>query len=75
VTLIRRYGVGFPWNDPQSLGRSLGLSALLGPLMEAYMIVAKKRVLPLTAMRVPRRAQVRPLLGTVSLPGARSQSE
>jgi SAM-dependent methyltransferase len=75
VTLIRRYGVGFPWNGPQSLGRSLGLSALLGPLMEAYMIVAKKRVLPLTVMRVPRRAQVRPLLGTVSLPGARSQSE
>jgi hypothetical protein len=43
--------------------------------MEAYMVVAKKRVIPLTATRVPRRAQVRPLLGTVGLPGARSQAE
>ncbi len=74
VTLVRRYGVGFPWGGSRSIGRSRSLRALLGPLMEAYMIVAKKRVMPMTVMRLPRRAQVRPLLGAVSLPGARSQS-
>jgi SAM-dependent methyltransferase len=73
VTQVRRYGVGFPWwGDGISVGEPQSLRSLLGPLMEAYLVVAKKRVIPLTVMRTPRRAQVRPMIGAVSLPGARA---
>lgn len=74
VSLVRRYGVGFPWTRPRSLGEPSGLRALIGPLMEAYVVVAKKRVIPLDIRRLPARAQVRPLIGAVGLPAARSQT-
>ena len=75
ITLVRRYGVGFPWSQPTSVTFTLSLRSVLRPLMEAYMVVAKKRVIPLTVSRLPRRAQVRPLLAPVGLPGARAQAE
>lgn len=71
VTLVRRYGTGFPWAQGVSLGEPGNLMSLLGPLMQAYLILAKKRVIPLSLMHQPRRAQVRPLIGAVSLPGTR----
>ena len=70
VSLVRRYGTGFPWSTGISLGEPGSLRSLLGPLLQAYLIVAKKRVMPLTLMRLKRRAQVRPLIGAVGLPGA-----
>jgi SAM-dependent methyltransferase len=75
VTLARRYGVGFPWSEARSVGEPTSLRSLLGPLMEAYLVVAKKRVIPLSVIRHPLRSQVRPLIGAVSLPGARSIAE
>ncbi len=71
VTLVRRYGTGFPWADGISLGDPGSLRSLVGPLMQAYIIVAKKRVIPLSLMHLPRRAQVRPMIGAVSIPAAR----
>jgi hypothetical protein len=71
VTLVRRYGTGFPWSGGISLGDPGSLRSLLGPLMQAYLIVAKKRVIPLSLTHLRRRAQVRPMIGAVSMPGAR----
>lgn len=63
VTEQRCFGVGFPWSRPRSVGGPLNLPALLNPLMEGYLIVAKKRVIPMSLVgRVPR-AQVRALVG------------
>jgi hypothetical protein len=75
VTLVRRYGTGFPWSTGISLGDPGSLRSVLGPLMQAYLIVAKKRVIPLSLMHMKRRAQVRPMIGAVSLPGARTLPE
>lgn len=71
ITLVRRYGAGLRWAR-RSLGEPGGLRALFGPFMEAYMVVAKKRVIPLDLRRLPARAQVRPLLQPVGLPAART---
>lgn len=75
VTRVRRYGVGFPWNPPRTLSDPRSFRALLAPSMEAYLVIAKKRVIPLTLQRQGLRAQVRPLIGAVSLSGARAVSE
>ncbi|GAC1621741.1 MAG: class I SAM-dependent methyltransferase [Nevskia sp.] len=61
VSEQRCFGVGFPWARARSVGGPLNLPALLNPLMEAYLIVAKKRVIPMSL--VGRRAQVRALVG------------
>ena len=63
VMLVRRYGVGFPWAAPRSVGEPVGLHTLLNPVMEGYLIMAKKRVIPMSLVARLPRAQVRPLVG------------
>ncbi len=81
VMLMRRFGVGFPWGAPRTVGEQAGLHSLLNPFMEGYLIMAKKRVIPMTlAGRLPR-AQVRTLVGGAlggaasRLPGAQPRQE
>ena len=80
VAEVRRFGVGFPWARPRSEGGPFTLRSLQNPLMEAYLIVAKKRVVPMSLVGRLPRAQVRPLLvggaiaggigrGVAALPG------
>lgn len=65
VTEERRFGVGFPWARPRSVGDGFSLRSLQNPLMEGYLIVAKKRVVPMSMVGRLPRAQVRPLVGGV----------
>jgi SAM-dependent methyltransferase len=44
------------------------------PWPEAYLLVAKKRVIPMTLAGRPQRAAVRPILGGVTLPGAHTRN-
>ena len=69
VVEVRRYGNGFPWTAPAS-DHSHGLERWLGALLEGYLLVAKKRVIPMTLMGRTHRAMVKPLLGGVAAPGA-----
>lgn len=75
VTCVRRFGSGFPWVAPRTQGERLTPAAVLAPLHDSYLLVAKKRVIPMNLVGRALRAQVvRPLLGgAVSLPGVRSQ--
>ncbi|MDE2148899.1 MAG: methyltransferase domain-containing protein [Gammaproteobacteria bacterium] len=75
ITQIRRFGSGFPWTVPRSHGDPLTPGALLAPFADSYLLVAKKRVIPMTLIGRPQRAQVvRPLIGgAVGLPGVRSE--
>jgi SAM-dependent methyltransferase len=61
VSEIRRFGPGFPWARPRSVGSSFTLRSLQNPLMEAYLIIAKKRVIPMSLVGRLPRAQVRQL--------------
>jgi len=73
VCEVRRYGVGFPWTRPSSEdGRGLG--RWLGAWSEGYLLVAKKRVIPMTLVGRAQRAAVRPILGGVTVPGAHSRT-
>ena len=63
VTEQRCYGVGFPWAPARSVGGPLNLPGLLNPLMEGYLIVAKKRVIPMSLVGRLPRAQVRAFVG------------
>lgn len=67
VAEVRRYGVGFPWLAPRSLGQGWSAGSLLAPLAEAYLLVARKRVLPMNFVGRVQRAQIKPLVG-VGLP-------
>lgn len=69
VTEIRRFGIGFPWLPPLHEGSHWTPASVLSPLAEAYLIGARKRVVPLNFIRMPVRAQVRPLIG-VTAPAA-----
>ncbi|HEX4896487.1 MAG TPA: methyltransferase domain-containing protein [Solimonas sp.] len=69
VVETRRFGVGFPWLAPRSVGQPWSPGALLAPLAEAYLLVARKRVLPINFIGRTARAQVRPLVG-VGVPAA-----
>ena len=73
ITEVRRFGAGFPWLPPRSLGESWSLGSLFSPFAEAYLVIAKKRVLPVNLVGRVQRAQVKPLVG-VPVPGARSQA-
>lgn len=55
---------------PLSLAQTQGLSLLAG----AYLLFAKKRVIPLSLIGRPRRSIVRPLIGSAALPGAHRTS-
>jgi len=65
---VRRFGLQFPRLQEQT---SEPLRRLLGPLSQAYQIVARKRVIPLTAIRPrwPRSVAVTP----AAMPEARAQ--
>jgi SAM-dependent methyltransferase len=69
VLLTRRYGVGFPWAQPRDAGGPFSLRSILNPFMEGYLIVAKKRVVPMSLVGRLPRAQVRVLPVPVA-PGA-----
>jgi SAM-dependent methyltransferase len=80
VLLVRRFGSGFPWAAPRSEDEPFGLHSLLNPLMEGYLIMAKKRVIPMSLVgRLPRAQVVKPLVGGViggavsTLPGVQSR--
>ena len=72
VCEVRRYGVGFPWMRPSS-DEGHGLGRWLGAWSEGYLLVAKKRVIPMTLVGRLQRAAVRPILGGVTLPGAHTR--
>ena len=74
VTEVRRYGVGFPWLRPSS-DDGHGIGRWLGLWSEGYVLVAKKRVIPMTLVGRVQRAAVRPILGGVTVPGAQTQSK
>jgi hypothetical protein len=67
VMEIRRFGLHFP--RLQNPGGPQAVRRLLGPLSQAYQILARKRVIPLTLVRPrwPRPAVVAP----AALPEAR----
>lgn len=69
VVETRRYSVGFPWVAPRTVGQPWSPGALLAPLAEAYLLVARKRVLPINFIGRTARAQIRPLVG-VGVPAA-----
>jgi len=73
VTEVRRFGAGFPWLAPRSLGDHWSPGSLLAPMAEAYLLTAKKRVLPVNFVGRVQRAQVKPLVG-MPVPGVRSQA-
>lgn len=66
VLEVRRFGVGFPWLPARNDGNPFTPASLLQVFSEAYLIAAKKRVMPLTLIGQRSRAQVKPLIG---LPG------
>lgn len=69
VVDLRRYSVGMPWLAPRPGRGQWQLGHLLSPFAEAYLLVARKRVLPMTLLGRPQRAQVRSLIGA-ALPSA-----
>jgi len=72
VVEARRYGVGFPWTRPYS-DEAGGLARLFRGWSESYLVVAKKRVIPMTLVGRTQRAAVRPLIGGVTVPGAHTR--
>ena len=70
VVEIRRFSLGFPWVAARSDGESWSLAAMASPLSEAYLLAAKKRVIPMRLVGRPARAQIRPLVG-IAAPAAR----
>lgn len=63
VVEVRRYGVGFPWLESRSDGDPFDVGSLTQPLAEAYLLVAKKRVIPINRIGKVQRAQIKPLIG------------
>lgn len=70
VVQVRRFGIGFPWAAPRAEDEPFGLHSLLNPILESYLIVAKKRVIPMSLVARLPRAQVRPLLPAGVVGGA-----
>jgi SAM-dependent methyltransferase len=68
----RRYGVGFPWTRPFS-DETAGLARFFRGWSEGYLVVAKKRVIPMTLVGRIQRAAVRPMIGGVTVPGAHTR--
>jgi SAM-dependent methyltransferase len=75
VTEVRRFGIGFPWLSPSTDHDSLRPDALLQLFSESYLIVAKRRVVPINLVGRPQRAQVRLIGGSgLAQPAASSVS-
>lgn len=72
IVEARRYGVGFPWTRPFS-DEAGGLVRWFRGGSEGYLVVAKKRVIPMTLVGRAQRAAVRPLIGGVTVPGAHTR--
>lgn len=73
VTEVRRFGIGFPWMAPRSQSQVWHLGSWLAPLMDAYLLIAKRRVVPVTLVGRVQRAQIKPIIGA-TVPGAQSRS-
>lgn len=73
VCEVRRYGVGFPWTRPSS-DEGGGPGRWLAAWSEGYLLVAKKRVIPLRLVGRAQRAAVRPLIGGATVPGAHTRN-
>ena len=73
VTELRRFGDGFPWLAPRSAGEPWNPGSLFAPFAQAYLLVAKKRVLPVSLIGRAPRAQVKSLVG-MPAPAARRDS-
>lgn len=73
-TDVIRFGIGFPWSPARSIGDPFSVATIAAPLTTNYLLAARKRVIPINRIDVPKRAQVRPLLGSATAPlaGARS---
>ncbi|SEQ77553.1 Methyltransferase domain-containing protein [Solimonas aquatica] len=69
---LRRFGLGFPYLSPRSAGHPWSLANLLLPFTESYLLVARKRVLPVNLLGRTQRAQIRSLVG-VAVPAAQRQ--
>lgn len=78
VMEVRRFGTGFPWLAPHNAGEAWNLASILQFFAEAYLIVAKKRVIPMNLVGRVHRAQIRSMSGVagvpVAVPGARTQT-
>lgn len=74
VTELRRFGDGFPWLLPRSQGEPWNPGSLFAPFAQVYLLMAKKRVVPLSLIGRATRAQVRPLVG-MPVPAARRDTE
>lgn len=73
ITEVRRFGVGFPWAPSRSEGAPWNISSWLAPLAESYLVVAKKRVLPMNFVGKLQRAQIKTLIGA-AVPGSASNN-
>jgi SAM-dependent methyltransferase len=71
IAEVRRFGTGFPWLHSRSEREAWNLASLLNPFAEAYLLVAKKRVLPMNLVGRVQRAQIKPLVG-VPVPSAQN---
>jgi SAM-dependent methyltransferase len=63
---VRRYGAGFPWTRSRSDGEPFDLAGLAQPFAEAYLLTARKRVMPMNLLSRLPRAQVKPLIGGIA---------
>ncbi len=63
VTELRRFGVGFPWTEARTAGEPFTITSLATPLAEGYLIIAKKRVVPMSLVTRLPRAQIKPMVG------------
>jgi len=63
VAEVRRFGVGFPWTEARTAGEPFTLASVATPMAEAYLIVAKKRVIPMSLIARLPRAQIKPMVG------------
>lgn len=63
---LRRYGAGFPWTRPRSDGEPFDLAGIVHPFAEAYLLTARKRVLPMNLVGRLQRAQIKPLIGVAA---------
>lgn len=72
VADLRRFSPGFPWLAPRSSVRPYAIEDLIAMFAENYLLVARKRVLPINFIGRTQRAQVRSLVG-VATPAAQRQ--